>query len=123
MTSEINPSSIRELRHRKTEFPHEDYVIFVAKGNDKRDFWVYTSKPTKDSGTIQGPEFDVLDGVFIKSNLGQWEKSPLGCSGIIKYYLSPKVKSETPQDHEARLAEERSRRWKDKSPFHTNDLS
>jgi hypothetical protein len=97
----INPSTTRKVKVRG-ENPYEKYVKFIAK--NKGQFWCYRHSDIEN--TAPGPVFDNFNGIFVNNNSGRWEKLNIGCGGIIHYYLSPKVRVETPEQNKERRQKE-----------------
>lgn len=107
MTPErLDPKTIRGVSVRGPE-RYQKYVRFIAKSGS--DFFVLNTNTSETKSTIPGPEWEIGDGVFINNNLGRWEKTRIGCSGLIRYHLSPRAKSyslEEYQEKERREKEE-----------------
>jgi len=99
----IAPKSIREVSVKGT-YKYQHYVGFFARSNGK--FWRYTD-PDPDSNTVlKGPSYDQSSDSFIQNGNGNWKPIEPGCFGIIQYYLSPKIKVETPRTHGRRMENE-----------------
>lgn len=104
--SQVNPNTIRRI-HVKGSDKYEQYVQFVAKGTDNK-LLRYNQDAESGDDVTTGPTLDINDGRFITNNQGRWEAIRPGCSGLLTYYMSPRVKFETPDQHTERIRRERA---------------
>ena len=109
MTAEITIDSktIRQVRVKGE--PYQKTVEFIAKGDRNiGGYWRYTDGNTN---YITGPKFDKFNGLFYENRLGHWEKVSPGCSGLVKYHLSSKMKPVDEDEEKGRDEDLKATYW------------
>lgn len=94
---EIHPQTIRQVATKSPE-KYQHYVKFFARiGNV---FYKYNPSGNNTSNTFGGPQLEMGEGIFIETGKGQWEKTQIGCSGLIKFCISPTAKIYSKEEFE-----------------------
>lgn len=105
MTSEtLNPKTIREVSVKGPQ-KYQSYVAFMTKSGP--DFFRFNTNATITEKTVSGPELEMGEGIFIKTGKGQWEKTQIGCIGLIKFYISPSAKIYSKEEFEEKEKREK----------------